>query len=307
VRENDLLQHIYAGNAALPPFVTLPPGDDMAALTWDDPSLLIAVDQIADGVHFRLADTPLDRIARKALTRNLSDVAAMAAEPVAAVVAASLPRDFSQPDAAALCDALQATAAEFACPIVGGDLSVWAGPLLLAVTVLARPWSGVPPITRAAARPGDAIFVTGQLGYSFPTGHHLTFTPRLNVARTLGSLPDPAAGRPTAMIDLSDGIAQDLPRLTEHAALDARRLPIRSAAKTDDIPAWRHALGDGEDYELLFTADAHAPLPDATDSVPLTRIGTVTDAGGLTVITPEGRREPLDGGTKGPAGWEHGR
>jgi thiamine-monophosphate kinase len=315
VRENALLQHVYAANADLPPFVTIPPGDDMAALRLDDPTLLIAVDQVADGVHFELANTPLELVGRKALTRNLSDIAAMAAQPVAAVVAVCLPRDFGQDRATALFDALRQTAAAFDCPLVGGDISVWDGKLLLSVTVLARPWPDTEPVTRTGAQVGDAIYVTGTLGHSFPTGHHLRFEPRLELARHLVTTSgSTSGGAPTAMIDLSDGIAQDLPRLVEHAEVHARILPVRHGETAPGRAPWQHALGDGEDYELLFTAPPEAEIPhafgdeeDGDEPVLITRIGTVTNSDGIVVVTPDGERLsmaecfPTSGG-----GWEHG-
>ncbi len=285
MRENDLLQHVYAANAELPRSVVIPPGDDMGGFTLPgtDRTVLVTVDQVADGVHVDVATTPLSKIGRKAITRNLSDVAAMAAVPLGAVAAVSLPRSFAPADATTLFDAMRSTAAAFDCPLMGGDISIWDGRLLISVTLFAHP-AGIDPVLRTGSRPGDAIYVTGHLGYSL-AGHHLDFTPRLALARRLAG--DPAT-RPRAMIDLSDGIAQDLPRLVDHAEIDAHLLPIRDVATTDDRPPWHHALGDGEDYELLFTAPPPPgiSMPHMIDGVPITRIGTVTARGGLIVIPP---------------------
>ncbi|MEM8739746.1 MAG: thiamine-phosphate kinase [Planctomycetota bacterium] len=302
MRENQLLEHIYRANSALPAHVTLPPGDDMGAIDFTGSSLLVAVDQLADGVHIDLAVDPLELVGRKAVTRNLSDVAAMAAKPVAAVVAVSLPRGFGQERATALFDAMRQTAADFGCPLIGGDLAVWDHPLLASVTVFAQPHPGVEPITRTGSQPGDAIYVTGHLGGSLPTGHHLTFTPRLAAAAALAA--DPAT-RPRAMIDLSDGLAQDLPRLTTHAQLHADRLPLRPCDTPTDRPAWQHALGDGEDYELLFAAAPDAPIPPQLAGVPITRIGTVTHADGHVVLDPHQQRLSLAEATRDHPGWEH--
>lgn len=319
MRENDLLQHVYAANAPLKDFprpgaVTIPPGDDMGAIVFGDSTLLVAVDQVADGVHFNLADTPLEKIGRKAVTRNLSDVAAMAAKPVAAVVAVCLPRDFGESNATALFDAMRTTAADSTCPLIGGDISMWDGKLLVSVTVFAEPWRAddgepIAPVQRTGSRPGDAIYVTGQLGYSLPTGRHLDFSPRIELARRLVA---DTTTRPHAMIDLSDGIAQDLPRLVDHAELFAADLPIVSYDADDDTPAWQHALGDGEDYELLFTAAGDATIPAQLDGVAITRIGTVANAGGIVVATPAPGSRTLalqdcftSGGGGGGGGWEH--
>lgn len=311
VRENELLQYVYAANGGLSaefPGVTIPPGDDMGGIDFGGSSLLVAVDQVVSGVHFELGDTPVEKVGRKAVTRNLSDIAAMGVKPVAAVVAVCLPRNsprnFGQDRATALFDAMRTTAAAFACPLIGGDIAMWDGQLVISVTVLAEPWrdeQGEPitPVKRGGSQPGDVIYVTGQLGYSFPTGHHLDFTPRIELARRL--VADPST-RPRAMIDLSDGIAQDLPRLVDHAALQADNFPLRPHTAADDTPAWQHALGDGEDYELLFTAAADAPIPSEIDEVLITRIGTVTAAHGITVQTPDGRELPLESLANG---WEH--
>ncbi|MEM7625363.1 MAG: AIR synthase related protein [Planctomycetota bacterium] len=310
MRENDLLQHIYAANPGLAtafPGVTIPPGDDMGAIEFGGRTLLVAADQVINRVHFDLTRTPLEKIGRKAITRNLSDVAAMAARPAAAVAAVALPRGFGHDRAAALFDAMRLTGESFGCPLIGGDTAIHDGPLSISVTVLAEPWDGVEPVRRRGEdmqqlpRVGDAIYVTGELGNSFATGHHLDFTPRLELAKFLAENP---ATRPTAMMDLSDGLAQDLPRLVAHAELQARVLPVREGTPE---PRWHHAIGDGEDYELLFTAAADAPIPDAfgedDDAVLITRVGTVTDAGGIVVITPENQRVRLE--DSGAGGWEH--
>lgn len=121
MHEFDLLKQVFAANRELPPRVTIPPGDDMGAIAWTPESgeMLVTVDQVAQGVHFS-ADTPLDRVARKAIARNVSDVAAMGCQPVAAVVATCLPRDMHDAQVQILCDQLRLHAARFGCPLIGG-------------------------------------------------------------------------------------------------------------------------------------------------------------------------------------------
>src|SRR5690606_5727421 len=114
--------------------VVIPPGDDMGGVTIGGQRVLVAVDQVADRVQVDLATTPIEKVGRKAITRNLSDVAAMAAKPVGCVVAASLPRSLGEAKANALSDAMRTTAAAYDCPLFGGDVSIWEGPLLLTVT-----------------------------------------------------------------------------------------------------------------------------------------------------------------------------
>jgi len=318
MRELELLSRIFRDNADLPEWVLVPPGDDMAVLRWPPhadaeaaagrTTLLIAVDQIADGVHFELASTRLALVARKAVTRNLSDVAAMGASPVASVASAMLPRAMSDEDASALSDALREAARRGGCPMVGGDVGAWDAPLQLSVTVLA---SAMPPapILRSGGQPGDRVFVTGALGGSLEPvkgdaaqARHLRFEPRLDAGRRLA-----ASGAVHAMIDLSDGLASDLPRLCRasgvRARLEVERLPItdacrRAAARSGREP-WDHAMTDGEDYELCFAA-AEA-LAEPLD-VAVTQIGELFEGEpGVDLIMPDGSVRPCDA-----RGFEHG-
>lgn len=313
MRELELLAHIYKANPALPGAVSIPPGDDMGAVVVGGVTLLVTVDQVADGVHFELGNTPLEKIGRKAITRNLSDVAAMAAKPVGAVAAACLPKGFPEADARTLFDAMRSTAEAFKCPLIGGDISAWDQRLVLTVTVFAEP-DGIDPVTRNTAKVGDAVYVTGALGGSLieidrPPGyvHHLDFTPRIALARKLAI---DKTTRPHAMIDLSDGLAQDLTRICERsgvrAQIECEKLPIspaaRLAAQRSRQPSWRHALGDGEDYELCFTAPDRA-LPDEIDGVPITRVGHILSSGPGPVVgllQSDGTATDVAG-----LGWEH--
>lgn len=303
VREFELIQKIMSANDGLPESVTIPPGDDMAGIMVGSQELLIAVDQVIDQVHFDLGSVTLDQIGRKAVTRNLSDVAAMAAKPVACVAAAILPSGMLEGDAEWLLDAVRQTAEHYGCPLIGGDTATHDGPLTLGVTVLAEP-DGVAPVLRNGAQAGDAIYVTGELGGSLyeydGRTHHLDFEPRIAVARALAGDPQT---RPTAMIDLSDGLARDLPHLTDGAEIDGRSLPITAVARQyairDNRPGWMHAVADGEDYELLFTARPDAPIPSDWQGVRMTRVGRVTDTPGI-VLHDGVEHIPIDG-----LGWEH--
>lgn len=321
MRELALLQHIYTHNRRLPDHVTVPPGDDMAAVRVGDGVILVTVDQLADGVHFSAADTPLEWIGRKAITRNLSDVAAMAALPVGAVAAACLPRAFGEDRANRLFEAMRATAEQYGCPLIGGDISVWDQPLLMTVTVLAEP-GGVDPVLRSGAREGDVVCVTGRVGGAWAEdggggraeqAPHLTFEPRVELARRIASIPGLSLH---SMLDLSDGLAGDLARICEQssvsAEIDADRLPLRPeahhAARRDGRPAYLHGLTDGEDYELCFTLDpseADQLLPSEIDGVPITRIGRILkqvdrlDEAKIQ-LRRGGRLEPMNA-----SGWEH--
>lgn len=314
MREFELLKHIFAFNASLPDRVTLPPGDDMALVRVGSDGVLITVDQLVDGIHFDLATTPIDKIARKAITRNLSDVAAMAARPAAAVMAASLPRTLSDQQARQLFDVARSVAQSYDCPLVGGDIAIWDHPMILSVTLLAEtPPHG--PITRRGAQVGDAICVTGRLGGSVETvdgyTHHLDFEPRLVLAQQLAGRADLHIH---CMIDLSDGLARDLGHLCQNAGvsalLQAECLPISPAAKVasqrDGAPIWQHALGDGEDYELCFTLpadEARSLLPSQIDAVPITVVGDIRlahDGPAILLEMTDGTSQSVD-----HLGWEH--
>ncbi len=320
MRELELLEQVYRLNNNLPSSVIIPPGDDMGAVRIASDNVLVTVDQIIDGVHVRLPETPLTQVGRKAITRNLSDVAAMAAAPIGAVVAAALPRSFNEADATELFRAMQQTAGSYNCPLFGGDISIWDKPLVLSVTVLAEP-RNIAPVRRGGAQPGDVICVTGTLGGSLETitqpdgtayTHHLDFEPRLHIARTLATTPNLAIN---SMIDLSDGLATDLGHICRESRVAAEiridDLPIsrgaQQAAARSGKPPWRHALTDGEDYELCFTVPQHAlvHLPNAIDNVPITRIGVIIapdERATITLRHTDGTTQPLDA-----FGWEHGK
>jgi len=299
MREFDLLRHIYGKAGSLGDRVTIPPGDDMGAVRVGDVDVLVTVDQVVDGVHVKLANTSLEAVGRKAIVRNLSDVAAMAALPVGAVAAALLPRGFGQARADELFDHMHRIAAGYDCPLFGGDIAFHDGPLVLTVTILAEP-AGVQPILRSGARLGDGVYVTGRLGGAWDEqggGPHLTAEPRIAVARALAADADVQLH---SMIDLSDGLAGDLRHICERsgasAEIEAERLPCRPGVDVND------ALTDGEDYELCFTAAG--TVPGAVAGVAITAIGRVIAGNehAVWLIEPSGERKRLEQG-----GWEHGR
>jgi thiamine-monophosphate kinase len=320
MREFEILEHVYAANAALPRRVTIPPGDDMAEIEIGGErgrssapgaaprphTVLAAVDQIVDGVHVRLGAVSLELIGRKAITRCLSDVAAMAAVPAASLVAATLPADFDSVSAMRLFDAMREAADEYDCPLIGGDVAAHApgrpAPLVCAVTVLAVP-GPLPPRRRSMARPGDTLYVTGRLGGSVAPdggGRHLTFAPRIAEALELAA----ALGeRLHAMIDVSDGLGRDAGHLARDSGvgivIDADRIP-----RSEGIE-WRRAASDGEDYELLFTAQGEVPEMVGAGT-PVTAVGRVharprDAAGHAVVIVAHGVEHGAEA-----LGWEHG-
>src|SRR3954451_22545775 len=146
--------------------VRFPAGDDLAVLKWPaDELLLVGVDQVLDGVHFDSAVHPPRAIGRKVMNRNLSDCAAMACLPAAAVATVALPKGIGVDYAKELYLGLREAADAFDCAIVGGDTASWGGQLVVTVTILGR-GAGIEPITRAGAHPGEGVYVTGPLGGS---------------------------------------------------------------------------------------------------------------------------------------------
>ncbi|HEX8323572.1 MAG TPA: thiamine-phosphate kinase [Tepidisphaeraceae bacterium] len=268
--------------------VPLSAGDDLATLQFSaaDGLILVGVDQVLDGVHFdALAHAP-ERIGRKAMNRNLSDCAAMACLPAAAVVSFALPHGTSVDWTKRLYDGIRQAGEAFDCPIVGGDTGVWDGKLAVTVAILGRA-AGVTPVRRNGAKPGDAVYVTGPLGGSI-LGRHLDFVPRVREARELVG-----HHRINAMIDLSDGLSRDAAHLARESAvgivLDAAAVPIHAdvARMTDGRPPLDHALHDGEDYELCFTGE-----PGIQAAI---RVGMVEAGQGLWIEDERGRR-PLESG-----------
>lgn len=249
------------------------PGDDCALVD----GYLIASDMLLDGVHFDLKTTSPELIGRKALAVNLSDLAAMAATPRSAVISLALPEGSDDDKIArGIMQGIFDLATEFNVAIAGGDTNRWRGPLVINVAVTGSPHSQG-SVCRAGAKPGDWICVTGQLGGSL-SGHHLSFTPRVEVAQTLHSRYGLHA-----MIDLSDGLATDLRHIlaASHvgAKLERQAIPLRDAAHG----SIERGLSDGEDFELCFTVAAETGRRLIAEKAfagqpSLTKIGEITDA-----------------------------
>ena len=298
-----LIDWLRGRSARAGPDVALGIGDDMAILEPGGGRVLIASDMVLDGVHVDRTRHSPAAIGRKAVACNLSDCAAMAVRPVAVVASAALPTDADLQYAQALLDGMQAICEEFCVALVGGDTTSWAHPLAIDVAILAEAWPGVEPVRRSGARPGDAIGVTGPLGGSL-LGRHLSFTPRVREAREL-------AGRfgAHAMIDVSDGLAADLGHICREsgvgASLDEAMLAAvvspdaRRAAEQDGRDPLDHALGDGEDFELIVTAPP-ADIEAAAAAGLVRRIGEVVAGEGITMRGSDGSTRAVE-----PRGWEH--
>jgi thiamine-monophosphate kinase len=243
-------------------------GDDCAVLDLGVPDKLILfkTDAVVEGFHFT-RETPPEKIGRKALARGLSDIAAMAGTPVAALVTIALPKNFDAEFVAKIYDGLNALAEKFGVAIVGGETTTNPERILISIALLGTVARGK-QILRSGAKTGDAIFVTGELGGSIAE-KHLGFEPRLAEAKWLAE-----HFSVHAMIDLSDGLAGDLRHILKASNVGAELLksaiPVSRAAKLAEKrlagtlappkPAFAAALTDGEDFELLFTVDAKSAV-----------------------------------------------
>lgn len=297
--ELDFLRTLQHDFPATPPVLT-GIGDDGAVIdATGETRQVVVADMLLDGVHFDLAGDDPESVGRKALAVNLSDLAAMGCRPVAVFVCLALPRELPEDFTTRLYHGMKSLADQFQCVIAGGDTNSWRGPFAISVTVTGVPFGDRLPL-RSEAQVGDLICVTGPLGGSLPSGRHLSFTPQLAVAERLLQHCDVHA-----MMDISDGLSVDLARMMEASGTSA-------VLRADDVPVHpdvdqrlpreqqiRHALHDGEDFELLLT------LPQLPDKLPegvsLISIGEVTAGGtGLLLQHSDGSSQRVQ-----PEGWQH--
>lgn len=291
-----MLERVYALNSLLPASVLLPPGDDMAMVSCRDAcadsraasnEILIAADSAIEGRHTPMGCDPY-LIGRKAVLRNLSDVAAMGnARPIAIVACATLPAGIDSHRAWRLFEGLRETAQQWNAPLVGGDTamlssSVMHAPIIASVTILAvKQVLSDAVITRAGACVDDGVYVTGTIGGAWDAitglGRHLDFTPRIEVAHALCAMLNT---RLHAMIDVSDGLGQDLGHIARAShcdlEIDLARVPVSAGVSPHE------ALAQGEDYELAFTASGD--VPSSIAGVAVTRIGSVVAGNGRVMV-----------------------
>ncbi len=272
------------------PGVLVGPGDDCAVVRGENGVCrLLKTDSIVEGVHFLPSTEPV-RVGRKAMNRAISDIAAMGGLPDYALVSLASDPDRPAVEVEGWFAGIAAAAAAAGCTVVGGETSsLPATGAVITISLQGHVEEGR-CILRSGASPGDVIAVTGWLGGSFASGRHLDFVPRLREARWLAE-----HARPTAMMDLSDGLGSDLPRLAAASGvgyrIDPSALPLHEGVAAAD------AIAEGEDYELLlaFSPETFARLAgswnEAFPDIPLTKIGEISET----------TDEPL------PRAWEHYR
>lgn len=302
MKEDDITGWFRQQRELSPAQIPIGIGDDMAQIALGAGcSVLVTTDMLLDGTHFDAKTAGLKRVGFKSMAASLSDCAAMATIPLAAVVAVGLPHGFSGQELKELHAGIISAADRYRCPLVGGDLTAWqgAGRLVVCVSMLSKP-GDKPPVRRNGAKVGDAICVTGSLGGS-GLRKHLDFEPRIEEALEMVRIAELHA-----MMDISDGLSTDLNRICAQsgvgALVEAAALPISDDAKTQADPL-DAALNEGEDFELLFTLSQ-----DQWDklrrqwcgSTPLTEVGRITDTGRMELHRSDGGIADLK-----PGGYEH--
>jgi len=277
-------------------------GDDCAVLDLGVPDCLILfkTDAVVEGIHFT-RETPPEKVGRKALARCLSDIAAMAGTPTAALITLALPKEFDADHVTRIYDGLNELAQQTGVAIVGGETTTNPERILISIALLGTVPRGR-QILRSGAKQGDAIFVTGELGGSI-AGKHLDFTPRLAEARWLAEHFDLHS-----LMDLSDGLAGDLPHILRASGVGAELLktavPVSRAAKlrTAEKPPFVAALTDGEDFELLFTLASKDAVKlvdgwkQAFPEVKLSCIGRIIEGSGVIIRDRNGIMPLKSGG-----------
>ncbi len=328
ISEDELVRAIRKVLSGEAPGVVVPVGDDAAVVDPGGHHAVLTVDTMVEGVHFDPAVAQAQDIGHKAVAINVSDIAAMGGSPAYGVVSLGVSRDASPPWVMELYGGMREAADDYGLTLVGGD-TVRADRTIVTVALLGRVAKGR-AVTRAGARLGDRLVVTGELG-SAAGGLQLAQAPSDRLKASLGTdwgrelvgaLLRPVArvgegetlaqAGATAMIDISDGLALDLSRLCEASGVGARvslaAVPVAGALKSlaDVVEAdpLDLALHGGEDYELLAALPAEAVEPAASSlldrfGTSLTPIGEVTESD-LVAVEADGTERPLE-----PRGWDH--
>lgn len=293
------------GRARSLPQVSVGIGDDAAIIDVPAGQQLVATtDAIIDGVDFVSGEHALRDIGYKSIAINLSDIAAMGAVPMTVLVTLSLPSVDATQIAAGLYEGILECVSQYGLSIAGGDISVYEGPLAISVTMLGSvnvdsAW------LRSGAREGDAIVLSGPVGGSL-LGRHLRPLPRVELAKQLRALTTIHAA-----MDISDGLSLDLDRLCAAsgvgAELDLSSIPVhadavRRSQMAGGLPAIEHALGDGEDFELILAMDPaeFEKLARNHPQLSLHRIGTFVGRTGLWSRTVNEMKR------LSPSGFVHG-
>jgi thiamine-monophosphate kinase len=272
--------------------------------------MLVTTDFTLEDVHFRRDWHPPEVVGWRCMTRGLSDIAAMGGEPRAAFLSLALERETPQSWVNSFLAGLLEAAAEFRVPLAGGDTAQSAGGIQADIVLVGSVPKGK-AVLRSGARPGDGIYITGELGGSAAAlarlregkvraadyRRHFHPTARVAVGQWLRR-----RGMASAMIDISDGLSTDLEHICEEsgvgAVVKAEAIPRAAVGRPAKQVGLDLALHGGEDYELLFTSAKKIPTKVA--GIPVTRIGRITRKPGMALIGEDGVRRRLL-----VRGWEH--
>jgi thiamine-monophosphate kinase len=289
-------------------------GDDCAVLRVPEGSeLLFTTDFSLEGVHFRREWHPADCVGHRCLTRGLSDIAAMGGEPVAAFLSLALPADLPQRWVDQFLGGMLRLAQRFGVSLAGGDTAQSPSGIVADIAV-----AGVVPagqaILRSGARPGDSIFVTGELGAAVAVLEQMLANPERKfrpLALPAHFYPEPqlAVARrlrqkrlASAMIDISDGLSTDLRHICQASGVGAtlveQAIPLARIGRHE--VELRHALHGGDEYQLVFTVPQGKRVPQEIAGIPLTRIGYINEEDGVFIDHENGYRTELEA-----HGWEH--
>lgn len=306
-------------------------GDDAAVIDAGDDYLLVSTDMLAEGIHFDLAYTPLQHLGYKAVSVNVSDIAAMNGKAEQITVSLALSNRFSIEAVDALYEGIRSACEHYQVDLVGGDTTSSRSGLMISITVLGRVAKDK-VVYRAGAKPNDIICVTGDLGaafmglqilerekevfqadpnmqpslqqYEYLVGRQLRSMARTDIIFELEEL----GVKPTSMIDISDGLASELFHISKHSGVGVRiyedKIPVdeqtyNTAALEFKIDPVTTALNGGEDYELLFTI-GQADFEKIKNHADIHMIGYVHENKDLTMITKQGNVVPLQA-----QGWNH--
>jgi len=297
--EFDLIRQFVASDGPLPGEVRVGPGDDAAVL---EGGWVVSSDVSVEDIHFRRTWLSDEEIGYRAGAAALSDLAAMAASPVAMLVSMAAPR--SGVDVAAVQAGLRAAAGSVGAAVIGGDLSGSPGPLMIDVVVLG---CTARPVLREGAEAGDEVWVTGRLGAAAAAAKVWKSGDEPSAAlREAFVRPRPRVAEARwlvdrewvdALVDLSDGLAGDAGHLAAASgvriSLEVAEIPVADAAAAalGAEAALDAALHGGEDYELCFVTDpgkVNAADFERCFGVPLTRVGTVSEGEGVWLRLADG-------------------
>lgn len=291
-------------------------GDDCAVLRVPPRSeILVTTDFSLEGVHFRQEWHAPEVVGHRCLTRGLSDIAAMGGSPLAAFLSLAVPARLPQSWIDRFIDGFGLLARQFRVPLAGGDTARSPDGILADIVVVGSVPKGR-AILRSGARPGDLIYVTGELGGGVAALHRLFAgkkTRPQDYPRHFHPIPRLAVGQflrerhlATAMIDLSDGLSTDLAHICEESHCGAELLHDAVPRARVGMPLkavdWEDALHGGDDYELLFAARPRSSIPPRIAGVPVTLIGRLTKTKKMELVEEDGRRTQLKA-----KGWEHFR